>query len=95
MVPLVREVPPTILKRRPARRRWSAHEHAGHLARVLIDPAPVMWEQQQGAGTQAQMQLWHAMSDIETQDSKSIVDVALEDEALKKDLDALLTLTRP
>lgn len=34
VVPLVREVPPQILKRRPAPRRWSAHEHACHLAHV-------------------------------------------------------------
>ena len=53
VVPLVREVPPDILKRRPAPRRWSAHEHACHLAHVhalfftrlelmLRDPAPVI-----------------------------------------------------
>ena len=34
VVPLVREVPPSILKRRPAPGRWSAHEHACHLAHV-------------------------------------------------------------
>ena len=53
VLPLVREVPPHILKRRPAPRRWSAHEHACHLAHVhaiffdrleymLTDPAPVI-----------------------------------------------------
>lgn len=53
VVPLVREVPPHILKRRPAPRRWSAHEHACHLAHVhalffdrleymLKNPAPVI-----------------------------------------------------
>ena len=53
VVPLVREVPPRILKRRPAPRRWSAHEHACHLAHVhrlffdrleymLTHPAPVI-----------------------------------------------------
>jgi hypothetical protein len=53
VVPLVREVPSEILKRRPAPRRWSAHEHACHLAHVhamfferlehmLHDPAPVI-----------------------------------------------------
>jgi len=53
VVPLVREVPQGILKRRPAPRRWSAHEHACHLAHVhalfferleymLRDPAPVI-----------------------------------------------------
>jgi hypothetical protein len=34
IVPLVREVPPEVLKRRPAPGRWSAHEHACHLADV-------------------------------------------------------------
>ena len=34
VVPLVREVPADILKRRPAPRKWSAHEHACHLAHV-------------------------------------------------------------
>jgi hypothetical protein len=32
--PLVREVPAAILKRRPAPGKWSAHEHACHLAAV-------------------------------------------------------------
>ena len=34
VIPLVREVPNTILKRRPVPRKWSAHEHACHLAVV-------------------------------------------------------------
>lgn len=34
VIPLVREVPHTIVKRRPAPRKWSAHEHACHLAVV-------------------------------------------------------------
>ena len=34
IVPLVREVPTDVLKRRPAPGRWSAHEHACHLADV-------------------------------------------------------------
>jgi len=34
IVPLVREVPGAVLKRRPAPGRWSAHEHACHLADV-------------------------------------------------------------
>jgi hypothetical protein len=53
VVPLVREVPAAILRRRPAPRRWSAHEHACHLAHVhalffdrldlmLREPAPVI-----------------------------------------------------
>jgi hypothetical protein len=32
IVPLVREVPAAVLKRRPAPGRWSAHEHACHLS---------------------------------------------------------------
>jgi len=53
LIPLVREVPEQVLKRRPAPRRWSAHEHACHLAHVhqlffdrldvmLASPAPVI-----------------------------------------------------
>ena len=34
VVPLVREIPRAVLKRRPDPRRWSAHEHACHLAHV-------------------------------------------------------------
>jgi hypothetical protein len=34
VVPLVREVPSDILKRRPSPGKWSAHEHACHLASV-------------------------------------------------------------
>ena len=34
IVPLVREVPETVLKRRPRAGKWSAHEHACHLALV-------------------------------------------------------------
>ena len=34
IVPLVREVPREVLKRRPAPKKWSAHEHACHLAHV-------------------------------------------------------------
>src|SRR5919199_3188766 len=34
IIPLVREVPPENLKRRPQPRKWSAHEHACHLAEV-------------------------------------------------------------
>ena len=34
IVPLVHEVPSAILKRRPAPSRWSAHEHACHLAHI-------------------------------------------------------------
>lgn len=53
VLPLVREVPPSILKRRPGPGRWSAHEHACHLAHVhalffdrldymLTNPSPVI-----------------------------------------------------
>src|ERR1700733_3279944 len=53
VVPLVREVPPIVLKRRPAPGKWSAHEHACHLAvvhrlffdrlnQMLATPSPVI-----------------------------------------------------
>jgi hypothetical protein len=53
VVPLVRDVPVSTLKRRPASGKWSAHEHACHLAvvhRLFVDrleymlttPAPVI-----------------------------------------------------
>jgi hypothetical protein len=53
VVPLVREIPPALLKRRPSPAKWSAHEHACHLSRVdrlfadrldriLANPAPVI-----------------------------------------------------
>jgi hypothetical protein len=53
VVPLVRAVPPAVLKRRPRAGKWSAHEHACHLAVVhalfferldhmLSAPAPVI-----------------------------------------------------
>jgi DinB superfamily len=53
VVPLVREVPSALLKRRPAPNKWSAHEHACHLAvvhrlfvdrleQILDSPAPVI-----------------------------------------------------
>jgi hypothetical protein len=34
VLPLIREVPETILKRRPRPGKWSAHEHACHLATI-------------------------------------------------------------
>lgn len=34
VIPLVHEVPDAIVKRRPAPRKWSAHEHACHLSVV-------------------------------------------------------------
>jgi uncharacterized damage-inducible protein DinB len=59
VLPLVREAPPEILKRRPALKKWSAHEHACHLAHVhqlffdrldtmLASPAPVITPYQPG-----------------------------------------------
>ena len=53
IVPLVREIPEAIVKRRPGAGKWSAHEHACHLAHVhklfmdhlelmLREPAPVI-----------------------------------------------------
>jgi hypothetical protein len=53
VVPLVREMPPALLKRRPAPGKWSAHEHACHLAvvhdlffrrldQMLSQPAPAI-----------------------------------------------------
>ena len=51
IVPLIREVPPRILKRRPSPKKWSAYEHACHLSQsdalfrerlelILSTPAP-------------------------------------------------------
>jgi len=59
VVPLVREVPRDVLKRRPAPKKWSAHEHACHLAHVhglffhrldlmLREPRPVITPYQPG-----------------------------------------------
>ena len=53
VVPLVREVPPALLTRRPGPKKWSVHEHACHLAQVdrlysgrldqiLAQPEPVI-----------------------------------------------------
>ena len=53
VIPLVREVPGGLLKRRPKSGKWSAHEHACHLAvvhdlffgrleQMLASPAPVI-----------------------------------------------------
>ena len=53
VIPLVREVPASVLKRRPAPAKWSAHEHACHLAvvhaismdrldEILVNPSPVI-----------------------------------------------------
>ncbi|MBK6724752.1 MAG: DinB family protein [Acidobacteria bacterium] len=53
ILPLIREVPPQILKRRPAPAKWSAYEHAIHLSQsdvafrarldlILSTPEPVI-----------------------------------------------------
>jgi hypothetical protein len=34
IIPLIREVPPHILKRRPSASKWSAYEHACHLSQT-------------------------------------------------------------
>jgi hypothetical protein len=60
VVPLVREVPSVLLKRRPAPGKWSAHEHACHLAvvhrlffdrleQILAAPAPIITPYDPGA----------------------------------------------
>jgi hypothetical protein len=60
IVPLVAEVRPEVLTRRPSPGRWSAHEHACHLAHVhrlffdrldvmLASPAPVITPYDPGA----------------------------------------------
>ena len=53
IIPLIREVPPQILKRRPGPAKWSAYEHAVHLSQsdvafrarldmILSTPEPVI-----------------------------------------------------
>ena len=53
IVPLIREVPPQILKRRPSPAKWSAYEHAIHLSQsdiafrarldlILSTPEPII-----------------------------------------------------
>ena len=53
IIPLIREVPPQILKRRPSPAKWSAYEHAVHLSQsddsfrarlglILSTPDPVI-----------------------------------------------------
>ncbi len=53
IIPLIREVPPEILKRRPSPAKWSAYEHAIHLSQsdvafrarldlILSTPEPVI-----------------------------------------------------
>ena len=74
VVPLVREVPIDVLKRRPAPGRWSAHEHACHLAHVhwlffdrldemLASPAPVITPYQPGETDADDMLLKKDLSD--------------------------------
>ena len=52
IVPLVREVPGHLLKRRPLPGKWSAHEHACHLAAVqpiFMERLALMLEQENPA----------------------------------------------
>jgi hypothetical protein len=53
IIPLIREVPPQILKRRPSPTKWSAYEHAVHLSQsdeafrarldlILSTPNPII-----------------------------------------------------
>jgi hypothetical protein len=60
VVPLVREVPAAVLRLRPKPGKWSAHEHACHLAvvhdlffrrldQMLAEPAPVVTPYDPGA----------------------------------------------
>jgi hypothetical protein len=53
IIPMIREVPPEILKRRPSPNKWSAYEHAVHLSQsdvafrarldlILSTPEPVI-----------------------------------------------------
>jgi len=53
IIPLIREVPPLILKRRPSAAKWSAYEHAVHLSQsdvafrarldlILSTPEPII-----------------------------------------------------
>lgn len=53
IIPMIREVPPQILKRRPSPTKWSAYEHAVHLSQsdasflarldlILSSPDPVI-----------------------------------------------------
>ncbi len=53
IIPLIREVPPQILKRRPSLGKWSAYEHAIHLSQsdaafrarldlILSEPEPMI-----------------------------------------------------
>jgi hypothetical protein len=74
VVPLVREVPIDVLTRRPAPGKWSAHEHACHLAHVhrlffdrldqmLTSPAPVITPYQPGESDPDDMLLKMGLED--------------------------------
>jgi hypothetical protein len=77
IIPLVYEVPQAILKRRPKPGKWSAHEHACHMAEVhsmifprldyiLTDPHPVITpyfpSSHEEGGTFLKVNLGEAMS---------------------------------
>jgi hypothetical protein len=75
IVPLIREVPQQILKRRPSPRKWSAYEHAIHLSQsdfafrarldlILSEPEPFIKSIENSAEDEA-----GAMLDVDLDDS--------------------------
>src|SRR5687767_15009273 len=75
IIPLIREVPPQILKRRPSPAKWSAYEHAIHLSQsdvafrarldlILSEPEPVIKTIENSADDEA-----GAMLDIDLDES--------------------------
>ncbi|PYS97998.1 MAG: hypothetical protein DMF63_18265 [Acidobacteria bacterium] len=75
IIPLIREVPPAILKRRPSPAKWSAYEHAIHLSQtdapflarldmILSTPAPYIESIENSPEDEA-----GAMLDIDLNDS--------------------------
>ena len=75
IIPMIREVPPQILKRRPSPAKWSAYEHAVHLSQsdalvrdrldiILSSPAPYIKSSQPTAEEEA-----GAMLDVDLDES--------------------------
>ena len=75
IIPLIREVPPQILKHRPAPNKWSAYEHAIHLSQsdasfrarlelILSEPEPFIKSIENSAEDEA-----GAMLDIDIDES--------------------------
>ncbi|CAN5552716.1 hypothetical protein BH10ACI3_BH10ACI3_29030 [soil metagenome] len=75
IIPLIREVPPQILKRRPSPAKWSAYEHAIHLSQsdvafrarldlILSTPEPIIETIENSAEDEA-----GAMFDIDIDES--------------------------